>query len=30
MGVAVLAAELAEPEWAAMPLFAREGWPAAS
>ncbi len=26
VGVAVLAAELARPEWAAMPLFEREGW----
>jgi serine/threonine-protein kinase len=29
VGVAVLAAELTRPEWAAMPLFEREGWPSA-
>ena len=27
VGVAVLAADLARPDWAAMPLFEREGWP---
>ena len=27
VGVAVLAADLGRPDWAAMPLFEREGWP---
>jgi serine/threonine-protein kinase len=26
LGVAVLAVELSKPEWASMPLYAREGW----
>ncbi len=30
VGVAVLAADLERPGWAAMPLFEREGWPRAS
>ena len=28
-GVALLEVDLAEPFWAAMPLFESEGWPAA-
>jgi serine/threonine-protein kinase len=30
VGVAVLAADLARPDWAAMPLFESEGWPRTS
>lgn len=30
VGVAVLAAELDRPEWAALPLYEREGWPRAA